>query len=85
MNRTINDPTVQPYPYESHDQLREHLQSFLMADNFAKPLNTLKGLMPYEYACKIRTQEPERFKVNPIHHIPGQNSSPSRSLPIGGA
>ncbi len=38
MNRTIKDATVKRYHYESHDQLREHLQSFIMAYNFAKRL-----------------------------------------------
>ena len=29
---------------------------------------------PYEYICKIRTSEPERFLLNPIHHMPGLKS-----------
>ena len=65
---------IKRYHYESHDQLREHLQRFLMAYNFAKRLKTLKGLTPYEYVCKIWTQEPARFKLNPIHHTPGLNT-----------
>jgi hypothetical protein len=32
---------------------------------------TLKGLTPYEYICKIWTAEPERFRLNPIHQMPG--------------
>ncbi len=45
-----------------------------MAYDFTKRLKTLKGLTPYEYVCKIWTQEPERFKLNPIHHTPGLNT-----------
>ena len=45
-----------------------------MAYDFAKRLKTLKGLTPYEYVCKIWTQQPERFKLNPIHHTPGLNT-----------
>ena len=71
MNRTIKDATVKGYHYENHDRLHEHLQSFIMAYNFATRLKTLKGLTPYEYVCKIWTREPERFKLNPIHHPPG--------------
>ncbi len=71
MNRTIKDATVKRYHYESHDQLKEHLDTFLLAYNFAKRLKTLKGLTPYEYVCKVWTREPERFKVNPMHHTPG--------------
>jgi len=74
MNRTIKDATVKRYHYESHDQLREHLKSFIMAYNFAKRLKTLNGLTPYEYVCNIWTKEPKRFRLNPIHHTPGLNT-----------
>lgn len=59
--------------YEDLDQLRCHLGDFVMAYNFAKRLKTLKGLTPYEYICKIRTTEPKRFKLDPIHQMPGLN------------
>ncbi|MGQ0527213.1 MAG: integrase core domain-containing protein, partial [Alphaproteobacteria bacterium] len=68
MNRTIKDATVKKYYYQSHDELKQHLQTFLMAYNFAKRLKTLKGLTTYEYICKIWTTQPERFRINPIHH-----------------
>ena len=71
MNRTLKEATVQRYHYASHDQLKAHLATFLMAYNFAKRLNTLHGLTPHEYICKIWTQSPERFRLNPIHHISG--------------
>ncbi len=48
---------------ESHDQLREHLQSFIMAYNFAKRLKALKGLTPYEYICNIWTKEPKKIQA----------------------
>ncbi|MGR3403848.1 MAG: IS481 family transposase, partial [Paracoccus sp. (in: a-proteobacteria)] len=32
------------------------------------------GLTPYEYICKIRTSEPDRFILNPIHQMPGLNT-----------
>ena len=74
MNRTIKDATVKRFHYETHDQLREHLANFVAAYNFAKRLKTLKGLTPYEYICKIWTQEPQRFISNPHHQSPGPNS-----------
>jgi transposase InsO family protein len=58
-NRTIKEATVKRYYYQSHDHLKQHLHAFLMADNFAKRLKTLKGLTPYEYICKIWTNEPQ--------------------------
>ena len=42
MNRTLKEATVRRYHYETHDQLREHLDTFLAAYNFAKRLKTLR-------------------------------------------
>lgn len=74
MNRTIKDATVKRYHYDSHSQLKTHLADFIDAYNFGKRLKTLKGLTPYEYVCKVWTNEPERFRINPIHHMPGPNT-----------
>jgi transposase InsO family protein len=74
MNRTLKEATVKRYYYQSHDQLKQHMQTFLMAYNFSKRLKTLKGLTAYEYICQIRTKEPERFKINPTRHIVGLNT-----------
>ena len=75
MNRTIKNATVKRYHYNTHDQLRTHLADFLDAYNFARRLKTLQGLTPYEYICKIWTSEPDRFIVDPIHQMPGLNTS----------
>lgn len=69
MNRTIKEATVKRYYYNSHDQLRQHLYSFVNAYNFAKRLKSLKGLTPYEFIIKSWKAEPKRFKVNPNQHI----------------
>lgn len=74
MNRTIKEATVRRYYYDSHDRLCAHLADFLAAYNFAKRLKTLKGLTPYEYICKLWTEKPQRFKLDPIHHMPGLNT-----------
>jgi transposase InsO family protein len=73
MNRTIKEATVKRYYYETHDQLRSHLDNFVAAYNFARRLKSLKGLTPYEYICKIWTKEPKRFSINPTHQSPGPN------------
>jgi transposase InsO family protein len=73
MNRTLKEATVQRYHYGSHAQLKAHLQAFLMAYNFAKRLKTLRGLTPFEHICKIWTSEPDRFRLNPLHHTVGLN------------
>src|SRR5215216_6148778 len=74
MNRPIKDATVRRYHYDSHDQLRQHLNDFVTAYNFARRLKTLKGLTPYEFICKRWTLEPERFRLNPLHQMPGLNT-----------
>jgi hypothetical protein len=73
MNRTLKDATVRRYYYDTHDQLRGHLGDFLAAYNFARRLKTLRGLTPYEYICKIWTSEPQRFRLDPLHQMPGLN------------
>src|SRR5215216_2613117 len=74
MNRTLKDATVRRYHYDSHDQLRAHLQLFLDAYNYARRLKTLRGLTPYEFICKTWTDQPHRFRVNPTHLTLGLNS-----------
>ena len=71
MNRTIKDATVSRYHYENHEQMRTHLHDFIVAYNFARRLKTLKGLTPYEFLCKIFLVEPDRFRLDPIHQMPG--------------
>ena len=71
MNRTLKDATVKRYHYDSHDQLRAHLQLFVDAYNHARRLKTLRGLTPYEHVCQVWTREPDRFRLDPSHHIPG--------------
>ena len=74
MNRTIKDATVKRYHYDSHDQLRQHLQLFIDAYNHGRRLKTLRGLTPYEYVARIWTEQPQRFKLNPYHHSAGPNT-----------
>jgi transposase InsO family protein len=74
MNRTIKDATVRRYHHTGHEQLRAHLADFVNAYNHAKRLKTLRGLTPFEFIAKRWTDEPERFRLNPLHHTTGPNS-----------
>jgi len=74
MNRTIKEATVKRYYYETHQQLKEHLQLFLTAYNFAKRLKSLKGLTAYEFIIKCWQTEQKCFKLNPHHHTLGLNT-----------
>jgi transposase InsO family protein len=71
MNRTLKEATVHRYYYTTHQQLRDHLATFLMAYNFAKRLKTLKGLSPYEFIYQQWQEQPERFISDPSHHTLG--------------
>ncbi|WP_232481121.1 IS481 family transposase [Roseomonas sp. KE2513] len=73
MKRTIKEATVKRYHYETLDELRQHLDQFVAAYNFARRLKTLRGLTPYEAICKAWAEEPSRFIHNPHHQIPGPN------------
>ena len=74
MNHTIQDATVKRYFYETHDQLRTHLRDFVAAYNFARRLKTLRALSPYEFIFKAWTSQPYRFKISPLHQMPGLNN-----------
>ena len=74
MNRTIKEATISRYHYDDHKQLRLHLDTFIAAYNYGRRLKTLKGLTPYEFICKCWTNQPGRFRVNPIHQMPGLNT-----------
>ncbi len=71
------DSLVVPSPWRPRrdayrrSQLRAHLQFFLDAYNHARRLKTLRGLTPYEHVLQTWTKEPERFRLDPSHHIPG--------------
>lgn len=73
MNRTLKEATVRRYHYDSHGQLKGHLAAFLAAYNFAKRLKTLRGLTPFEHICKCWTENPDQFRLDPIHHMRGLN------------
>ena len=71
MNRTIKEATVKKYHYETHDKLKEHIQSFIDAYNFAKRLKAHKGLTIFDFINKCWKEEPERFIKNPASMFVG--------------
>jgi transposase InsO family protein len=74
MNRTLKEATVRRYHYQTHRQLEDHLAAFLDAYNFARRLKTLRGLTPYEAICKVWADEPDRFRIDPVHLTSGLNT-----------
>ena len=74
MNRIIKEATVKRFHYDDHRQFETHLADFVAAYNFGRRLKTLRGLTPYEFICKCWTSEPQRFRLNPFHQMPGLNT-----------
>lgn len=65
MHRTLKEQTVYRYFYQTQAQLRQHLEAFIQAYNFAKRLKALQGRSPYEYICDRWRENPESFDKNP--------------------
>ena len=71
INKTIKDATVKKYYYDNHKKLQNHLNIFLNAYNYAKPLKTLKGLTPYEKVLLYLKTKMGKSKINPIYKTLG--------------
>lgn len=82
MNRTLKEATVKRYYYDSHEQLRAHLDAFVTAYNLARRLKTLRGLTPCEYVCRVSTEKPKLFRINPLQDKSGLYRIAHRELAI---
>jgi hypothetical protein len=71
MNRTIKETTVKRFHSDCHAQPWTHLELFLGPYNHARRRKTLRGFTPYELVCQTWTEEPNRFRLDPSHHIAG--------------
>ena len=71
VNCTLKEATVKKSYYQTRQNLEEHLQTVLMAYNFAKKLQTLKGLAPYQLICAAWQKNLNRFTLNLFRHTPG--------------
>lgn len=74
MNRTIKDATTKRYHYDSHEQLRTHIEVILDATNQARRLKTLKGLMLAQFIWKEWQTKPDLFHEEPCHLMTGLNT-----------
>jgi transposase InsO family protein len=80
INRTITEATVKRFHYDDQHQFKTHLADFVAAYNFRQRLTSLRGLTPYEFICKCWTSKPERFTIDPIHQMPGLNTTNQNAL-----
>jgi len=74
MNRTIKEATVNSFTYATHEQLKLHLHSFLMAYNFAKRLKGLKGKTHWQFIQNQWTIFPASFIIDPKQSVMGLNT-----------
>jgi len=59
---------------DRREHLRQRLQDFIDACNFARRLETIEGLATCEYICSCWTSQSDRFIIHPIHQMPGLNT-----------
>jgi len=79
MNRTIKEATVRRYHYDSRQQLKQHLKTFMTAYNCLGHLKTLRRLTQYDYIWKCRTETLDRFRLSLLNHTARQNTlTPSK-------
>jgi transposase InsO family protein len=71
MNRTVKDATVKTYHYATHTDLEAHVRAFVAAYNFAKHLKALRWQTPFQAICHAWTIDPQPFRIEPHHLIPG--------------
>lgn len=74
MNRTIEEASVKRFHRDSRDRPRTHLGEVMAAYPFARRLETLRVLAPYDCIGKIPTSEPDRSILDPIHQMLGLNT-----------
>ena len=74
INGTIKSATIKKYYYENHKKLQNHLNSFLNAYNYARPLKTLKGSTPYEKVLLYLSSKKGKSEINPLYKSLGPNN-----------
>jgi len=71
LNRTLQEAPGLRSPYQTTEQLNEHLHALLLAYHHARRLQTLRGLTPPEFVCAQHQQNPAIFTQDPTHRTLG--------------
>jgi len=72
-NKTIKNATTKTYYYETIEELKKHLMSYLLYYNHQKKLKALKFKAPYDTLIEKFDTSPELFKENPYLKLRGLN------------
>ncbi|MBD3799055.1 MAG: transposase, partial [Epsilonproteobacteria bacterium] len=73
-NKTIKNATTKTYHYETTEELKRHLMSYLLYYNHQKKLKALKFKTPYATLLEKFDSNPELFKENPYQKLRGLNN-----------
>lgn len=73
-NKTIKNATTKTYHYETTDELKRHLMSYLLYYNHQKKLKALKFKSPYAILLEKFDSNPDLFKENPYLKFRGLNN-----------
>jgi hypothetical protein len=71
LNRSVKDATVKAYHYATHADLETHVRAFVVAHNFAKHLTALHWRTPFQAICDAWPRDPQPFRIEAHHLIPG--------------
>lgn len=76
MTPTVVAATVERSGRGRRDQLRvpNNNADVMVACSFAARIQTPRALTPCADICEIRTPEPDRSILDPVHQMPGPNS-----------
>lgn len=72
-NKLLKNHTTKRYHYESPEQLKHHLMTYLLYYNHQKKLKSLKFISPYDKLIKEYALNPKLFNINPTHMLMGLN------------
>ena len=72
-NKIIKQATTKQFHYQTPEQLKVHLQTFILYYNHQRPLKSLKLKTPWQLIIECYNQNPEFFISNPLQKIVGLN------------
>jgi transposase-like protein len=72
-NKIIKEATTKRFHYESFEQLKKHLMTFMLYYNHQRPLKSLKFKTPWELIQQCYNDDKQSFRENPYHKIVGLN------------
>jgi len=67
--RVLKDHTTKAYHYDSIEQLKHHIMSFLLLYNYQKKLKSLNYKTPYDIIVDNYNIKPYLFKDIPTKHL----------------